>query len=62
MTSDGSVKERLFEARDEGLEINKVVQAAEGLLGALGEEEKKKIAYPVNAREWRSWSRTRYRC
>ncbi|PSN74915.1 hypothetical protein BS50DRAFT_615702 [Corynespora cassiicola Philippines] len=56
VTSDGSVKERLFEIRDEGLEINKVVQAAEGLLGALGEEEKKKIAYPVNAREWRSWS------
>jgi hypothetical protein len=56
VTSDGTVKEGLFKPQDEGLDIDSIVQRAEDVLGKLGEDDKKKISYPVNAREWRAWS------
>ncbi|KAF2677864.1 hypothetical protein K458DRAFT_481169 [Lentithecium fluviatile CBS 122367] len=56
VTNDGTVREGLFEARDEGVDIHGVVGKAEELLGKLDAEEKKKVMYPVNAKEWRAWS------
>ncbi|KAF2728211.1 hypothetical protein EJ04DRAFT_516763 [Polyplosphaeria fusca] len=56
VTTDGTVREGLFKAQDEGVDIGDMVQKAEDVLGRLGEEQKKKIAYPVNAKEWRAWS------
>lgn len=56
VTSDGTVKEGLFEARDEGTDIGSVVAKTEKLLGQLNEEQAEKVKYPVNAREWRAWS------
>lgn len=56
VTSDGTVKESLFEARDEGVDIENIVQKAEDLLSKLDEQQSKKLKYPVNAKEWRAWS------
>ncbi|KAF1961649.1 hypothetical protein CC80DRAFT_488102 [Byssothecium circinans] len=56
VTSDGNVREGLFEARDEGVDIEGVVKKAEEFLGNLNEEQRKKVSYPVNAKEWRAWS------
>jgi len=56
ITSDGNVREGLFHARDEGADVQTAVENAEKLLNSLETEQKKKIAYPINAREWRAWS------
>ncbi|KAJ4298220.1 hypothetical protein N0V90_006119 [Kalmusia sp. IMI 367209] len=56
VTSDGTVKEGLFEARDEGVNIEGIVQKAEQLLTNLDEQQKQKLKYPVDAKEWRAWS------
>jgi len=56
ITSDGNVREGLFHARDEGTDVQTAVENAEKLLNSLETEQKKKIAYPINAREWRAWS------
>ena len=56
VTNDGTVREGLFQARDEGVDVKGVVQKAEELLEKLDPEQKKKLSYPVNAQEWRAWS------
>jgi hypothetical protein len=56
VTADGKVKEGLFKVQDEGVEIDRVVEAADALLGKLDDEQNKKVQYPVNAKEWRAWS------
>ncbi|KAF2191546.1 hypothetical protein K469DRAFT_373683 [Zopfia rhizophila CBS 207.26] len=56
VTTDGTVREGLFGIQDEDLDTDKIVEEAEKLLGELGEEEKRKLRYPINAREWRAWS------
>lgn len=56
VTSDGKVREGLFEAIDESFDTESVVKKVEGLYGELSDEQKKKLSYPINAREWRAWS------
>jgi hypothetical protein len=56
VTNDGNVREGLYQARDEGFEINNVVKRTEDLLSGLSEEEKKKVGYRMKVREWRAWS------
>ena len=56
VTNDGTVKEGLYQARDEGVNIDGVVKKAEELLSGLSEEQRKKVSYGINAREWRAWS------
>ncbi|KAL1603157.1 hypothetical protein SLS59_004251 [Nothophoma quercina] len=56
VTNDGNIREGLFEARDDGFDTENVVRKVEGLFSDLSEEQKKKVSYPINAREWRAWS------
>ncbi|KAH4046034.1 hypothetical protein HBI56_175340 [Parastagonospora nodorum] len=56
VTNDGKVREGLYQARDEGFDIGNVVQKAEHLLGGLSEDQRNKVSYQINAREWRAWS------
>jgi hypothetical protein len=56
VTSDGVVREGLFEVTDEGVDIGGVVGAADNMLAQLNEENTKKLMYPINAKEWRAWS------
>lgn len=56
VTNDGRVREGLFEARDEGFDTESVVKKVEGLYSELNGEQKKKLSYSINAREWRAWS------
>jgi hypothetical protein len=55
ITTDGVIQEDLFHLVDEGLDTQSVVKAGEALLICLNEEERRKIQYPINAHEWRSW-------
>lgn len=56
VTVDGTVREGLFKTHDEGVDIEGVVSSAEKLLPSLDDEQKGKIHYPANAKEWRAWS------
>lgn len=56
ITNDGTVREGLYQAQDEGVDVDGPVKKAEELLAALDSEQKGKISYPINAREWRAWS------
>lgn len=56
VTADGTVQEGLFNTHDEGIDIQTITTSAEDLLEKLDDEQKKKVQYPVNAREWRAWS------
>lgn len=56
VTNDGSVREGLFAAKDEGADVKSATKKAEELLSGLSEEQKKKVSYQINAREWRAWS------
>lgn len=56
VTNDGKVREGLYQAQDEGLDIDGVVGKAKQLLGELSGEQIKKLSYKINAREWRAWS------
>lgn len=56
VTNDGKVREGLFEAKEEGFDTESVVKKVEKLYNELNEEEKTKLSYPIDAREWRAWS------
>jgi hypothetical protein len=56
VTNDGTVRKDLYQARDEDFNIGNVVKKAEQLLGGLTKEQKDKLNYTINAREWRAWS------
>lgn len=56
VTNDGEIRDGLFKTQDEGLDIQSIVSTTEKLLGQLDGEQKKKVSYPVNAKEWRAWS------
>ncbi|KAF2015239.1 hypothetical protein BU24DRAFT_449994 [Aaosphaeria arxii CBS 175.79] len=56
VTSDGTVKEGVFEPQDEGVDIDSIVHEANLLLSQLSADEKTKLSYKVNAKEWRAWS------
>lgn len=56
VTNDGTVREGMYQARDEGFEIEIVVKNAEELLSGMSQEQRKKVSYGINAREHRAWS------
>ena len=56
VTNDGKVREGLYQARDEGFDVENAVQKAEHFLSGLSEDQRKKVSYQINAREWRAWS------
>lgn len=56
VTVDGTVQEGLFKNQDEGVDIEGIVGSAEQLLASLDDDQRRKLQYPVNAKEWRGWS------
>lgn len=56
VTNDGKVRPGLFKAQDEGANVQGAFEKAEQLFKVLDGEQKKKLVYPINAREWRAWS------
>ncbi|KAI8941971.1 hypothetical protein NX059_000081 [Plenodomus lindquistii] len=56
VTNDGKVEDGLFSAQDDIADVEAAVKKAEDFLNRLSSEEKSKVTYPINAREWRAWS------
>ena len=56
ITNYGTIRGGLFEAKDEEFPIEVAVQKAEDMLRGLGAEQKDKVSYAIDAREWRAWS------
>ena len=46
----------MFQIQDEGVPIGLIVDAMKKVLDQLTPEQRSKLLYPVNAREWRAWS------
>ncbi|KAF6814668.1 hypothetical protein CSOJ01_03891 [Colletotrichum sojae] len=56
ITSDGTVKQNLFKLQDEGVPIQKIVDAANAVLSQLDDKQKSTLCYHIDSPEWRSWS------
>ncbi|KAK4495846.1 hypothetical protein PRZ48_013114 [Zasmidium cellare] len=56
VTNDGNVRSGLFEDEDLGVPVKAIVDATNDTLQKLDPEQRKKVQYPINAREWRCWS------
>ncbi|KAF6828464.1 hypothetical protein CMUS01_08563 [Colletotrichum musicola] len=56
ITSHGTVKPNLFKLQDEGVPIQKIVDAANAGLAQLDEKQKSVLCYHIDSPEWRSWS------
>ncbi|KAF1812561.1 hypothetical protein P152DRAFT_435813 [Eremomyces bilateralis CBS 781.70] len=56
LTSDGNLVPNLYEYEDQGVQSETIVTAAEQALTLCTPAESKALTYPVNARQWRSWS------
>lgn len=56
VTSDGKVRDDLFQLQDEGVPIDEIVAAANAALALLSEEQRKATLYHIDAPEWRTWS------
>ncbi|SEO09520.1 Protein of unknown function [Duganella sp. CF517] len=56
ITCDGHKETGLYEIKNEGAPTAQLVDAARNMLNVLGADELDKVRYPIDAKEWRSWS------
>lgn len=56
VTTDGNIIPDLFPVQDEGIPVEKIVDSVEKVLKQLTPEQRTKVTYPLNAKEWRAWS------
>jgi hypothetical protein len=57
-TTNGEVAAGLFQIRNTGVSTAPVRAAAEAFLKALNEDQRKRLMFPVDDREWRIWINT----
>ncbi|MFJ8896431.1 DUF3500 domain-containing protein [Leifsonia sp. NPDC102414] len=56
VTSDGVVRDGLYDLRRGGETDPELVAAAEQALAALSADQQRRVRYPVDAPDWRGWS------
>ncbi|KAM5345963.1 hypothetical protein ACJ41O_011824 [Fusarium nematophilum] len=56
ITSDGKIRDGLFELQDEGVPIGAIVSAANNLINGMSGTQIQRTCYHVDSPEWRSWS------
>ncbi|KFY51018.1 hypothetical protein V496_09010 [Pseudogymnoascus sp. VKM F-4515 (FW-2607)] len=56
LTTDGNVIPNLFQPQDEGVPIESIVTAINKVLDQISSEQKEKVSFPLNSKEWRAWS------
>lgn len=56
VTCDGHKETGLYEIRNEGAPTAQLVDAARNMLNVLNASDLDKVRYPIDAKEWRSWS------
>ncbi|RJE21943.1 hypothetical protein PHISCL_05718 [Aspergillus sclerotialis] len=56
VTTDGNVRQGLYALQDEGVEIERIVNAANAVLGVLNDKQRQKLCYHIDSPEWRTWS------
>lgn len=56
VTADGNIIPNLFPIQDEGIPIDHIVNTVKNVFDQINSEQKAKLLYPINAREWRAWS------
>jgi hypothetical protein len=55
VTTDGTLLEGRFALADEGFDVRTATAAATALIDTLGDGERAKARYPIDAPEWRDW-------
>jgi hypothetical protein len=56
ITTDGTPRSGLYRLHDDGLDPAPIVAAANELVSALPPGERRRLAYPIDAAEWRRWT------
>lgn len=56
ITADGKVQDGLFAIQSTGVSTKPIVDAAQGFLAGLSEEQRKKTLFDVDHLEWRTWT------
>lgn len=56
VTTDGSVRENVYQIQDEGVPIDSIVSAANDLTRLLSDQQKTSIFYHIDDPKWRTWS------
>ncbi|KAJ4295856.1 hypothetical protein N0V88_004558 [Collariella sp. IMI 366227] len=56
ITNDGHIRPNLFNLRDEGIPITRIVTAANTLLSKLSPSQLSLLTYHIDSPEWRTWS------
>lgn len=46
----------MFQAQDEGVPIESIVAAVDKVFDQISPDQKEKLSFPLNAKEWRAWS------
>ena len=56
LTADGAIVPGLYALADEGAPTRAMTEAADRLLGSLGDQARGQVRYAIDAPEWRIWS------
>jgi len=56
VTTDGKVKDGLYDLQDEGVPIQQIVDAADQFVAQLSDEQKVSVFYHIDDPKWRTWS------
>lgn len=55
ITTDGVIRPHLYALQDEGFAVAEAVAAAQALFASFSENQRQKVAYPLEASAWRAW-------
>ncbi|OAL40336.1 hypothetical protein AYO20_00072 [Fonsecaea nubica] len=56
VTNDGTVRRDLFKIQDEGVPIDRIVEATQALIHQLTPAQVARVSYHIDSPEWRTWS------
>ncbi len=56
VTADGTIEQNLFSIQETGVSTQPVVDAANEFLATLDEDQRARVMFPVDDREWQQWA------
>ncbi|KAJ0131513.1 Uncharacterized protein HZ326_25038 [Fusarium oxysporum f. sp. albedinis] len=56
ISTDGHIRDGLFELQDEDVPIEAIASAANAVLEAMSDDQRRRTCYHIDSPEWRSWS------
>lgn len=56
ITTDGKVRNGLFDLQDEGIPIESITEAANAVVAGMDDQQRQRTCYHIDSPEWRTWS------